>query len=439
MATQYQQQQQQQGYPTQYESQPPPELTFRQEGMTTPSYQSQGVGHGYPPQSTPSHQSQSVGQGYPPQSTPSHQSQAVAHVVDEKINSKYISYSKLHLITQEEFNKRINRLKFTSRQFEINKDDKTEEKQTVTQYRVPYQFNYAPMYRTPVINDFHLEAPRMVSETGISAKLKNGYYRYSIMFRFDPQDTEQTQFIKVLNMIYMSSVEHMSNIMDNVDMGKFNPDSPTATFDFIIYYRTEKGKIVPGTRPSWFVDLYNSKNRKTVFKLITLPGKEAPTLEWDDLTNARIDMIPCFHIAFDRCRGNKAKTMVSLDSGVVFSCVPCGTEALNIESATTTDEEAVRYAQECINNIRSLNSKTKKDASSEVVVEKSDGPTFSSSDAGNANKLPDLFKITGIVGDHNVLPSPVLPKIGGEVGGGSDLTSTYGNFTPSENPSSTFY
>ena len=294
----------------------------------------------------------------------------------EKVSTKYVDYTKF-------IAEHVSRLKFVSKTIEVTKkgDDGQEKPVTITRYRIPYEYNYSPFGYAPIKGDFHLQGPVMRSETGIQCTVNNGRKRYSIMFKFDSQSQEQQAFIEVLTKVYNSSCKHMRDVMDNVGMNKFSASSPEGTFNFIIFYRTEKGERVAGTRPSWYVDLYNYNTRKTVFKLLSEEGSKSETVEWDDLTNATVDMKPCFHIAFDKCGDNKCRTVVFLDSAVIYDAVPCGLDAVNEDAAFTSDVEAVTKARESIQRIRALNSKTTKGGpikdSDPVPVASGDAPSFS--------------------------------------------------------------
>lgn len=366
MAAQYQPQPQYPGYQFPIgtpSSTMPPELHLGQM-MQTPNAQQP-----YPHPQQPYHQPQ-------PQQMQAH----VQPQSQETVFTDYVKYQDL-LSDVPPLKTKVSFGKFITKTVTINKtDEKTgavTSSETVNRYRTPIYFNYAPIGRSPVISEFHLQGPRMITETGIQTRVRQKYTSYSIMLKFDPQNKAHNDFLEVLTRFYMCCVDQISITMDNIGMDKFNgasQDTATSTFDFIVYFRTERGKRIEGSKGSWYVDLYNSKIKRTIFTLVTTPGNKPENLEWDVVTNATVDMVPCFHLNYFRSGGDKAKIMTSLDSAIVYKAVKCNDSARNIDAATIDDEDAVNEAKASVEQIRYLN-KAAFDVE-QPKVSSSDKPTF---------------------------------------------------------------
>ena len=232
----------------------------------------------------------------------------------------------------------------------------------VKRFRVAFQYNYAPLHHTPVVDQFFIQTCWITSQTGVKFESKNGRERWSIMFTISFQDPKQKKLYDVFTEIFVRSAKQLNGMKDAINMTKFKGAmdqemAESTGYTNPIYRRKENDQYVEGLSPTFFCELSTSQRFRTMFTLpIDSPDDKPEIIEWGSLVNAKLVMKACIMFAFSQSFKSEIRDKLYLSSAVIKDAIPCGSEVRNVETAYKAGAKGGNaHVREQIQRLKELN------------------------------------------------------------------------------------
>jgi hypothetical protein len=241
-------------------------------------------------------------------------------------------------------------------------------------WKIDHKYNYPLPAGGDIKENVYIELEEMVSESGIAIKVSNGRKRISMAFRLDLSIESHKKMAQKFLEIHAENARFLGTVKNDVGKQHFKASEPLASnYKSGLHFRyDDNGQIDWSVAPMLFVDLYDYKNKQTVFRTPMTPEEaddpdfEPPEVPWDALKDKIVTMIPTIHYVKTSI-GVVISEKIFLDSGIITKPPEENVKTTRNRGTAMkygTDRDLVSAIRKQTQTIGSSNLQTKKSFSS---------------------------------------------------------------------------